>query len=314
MTKNNTNWQSALAIGLWLASVLSAPVLSVANAAEPKPGDIIENSIKMKLVYVPPAEFEMGSPESEGERRNDETLHHVKLTQGFCLGSHEVTQSQFERVLGRNPSWFSKEGGGKAKVVGLETGSFPVEMVSWYDAVEFCNALSKSEGLPEYYKLLNVSRKDDVIQSAEVAENGGNGYRLPTEAEWEYACRAGSKTPFHFGEALNGKEANVSGSFPYGTLTKGPDLSRTCAVGSYPASAFGLFDMHGNVWEWCQDWHDKYGGDAVDPKGAHVGETRQLRGGSFRNGALAARSAKRYGLLPTAPLQNIGFRVARTYP
>src|SRR4029077_8680599 len=136
---------------------------------------------------------------------------------GFYLGAYEVTQSQFEKLLGRNPAGFSKDGDGKSAVEGKDTASFPVEQVSWYDAVEFCNALSKSEGLPEYYTLIRHDINKKKIVGAEVAKDGGKGYRLPTEAEWECACRAGTKTPFHFGDMLNGKDANVNGEYPYGT-------------------------------------------------------------------------------------------------
>ena len=308
MNTNVTTRRLVFTFGL-----LAASIGSVANAAEPKAGDIIENSIKMKLAYIPPGEFEMGSPKSEKDRTDKEKLHHVKLTKGFYLGAYEVTQSQFEEVLERNPSYFSKDGSGKSAVADKDTAPFPVEQVSWYDAVEFCNALSKSEKIPEYYTLAEIKRKDGAITSAKVTENGGKGYRLPTEAEWEYACRAGTKTPFHFGEMLNGKNANVYAVYP-GTSTKEPYLNRTCIVGSYPANAFGLYDMHGNVWEWCNDWYGDYTSDGVDPKGSDSGKGRVLRGGSFGFYALDARSANRHLYLPPYRLNLNGFRAARTHP
>jgi len=263
------------------------------------------NSLQMKLVYIPPGEFEMGSPVSEKDRKADEKLHHAKLTQGFYLGAHEVTQGQFEAVLGRNPSSFKT-------VSGQDTKLFPVEMVSWFDAIEFCNALSMREGLPEYYALQGATRKDGAISGAQVTVKGGAGYRLPSEAQWEYACRAGSKQPFHFGDVLNGTEANVDGGLPYGTTTQGTNLKRTCAVGSYPANTFGLCDMHGNVWEWCEDWHGGDAGDAGDPKGPVSGTVRVLRGGSWLNYALIARAAYRFGHAPDYRSYFTGFRLART--
>lgn len=145
MTLNANKRRIAFAFGL-----LAVSVGSVASAADPNVGDVIENSIKMKLAYIPPGEFDMGSPESEtGRFLNHEELHHVKLTNGFYLGKYEVTQSQFQRVLKRNPSYFSIEGTGNRQVTGKDVASFPVEFVTWYDAVEFCNALSKivSSGL-----------------------------------------------------------------------------------------------------------------------------------------------------------------------
>ncbi len=299
---------------VFMFSLLAASVASMANSAEPKAGNIIKNSIEMRLAYIPRGEFEMGSPESEKDRRDreGEKLHHVKLTKGFYLGAYEVTQSQFKKVLGRNPAWFSKDGDGKSKVAGKDTASFPVEQVSWYDAVEFCNALSKSEGLPEYYTLIRDDKKNKA--SAEVVEGGGKGYRLPTEAEWEYACRAGTETPFHFGDELNGKDANVDGEFPYGTSTKGPSLNRTREVGGYAPNKFGLYDMHGNVWEWCNDWYGDYAGDRVDPKGPAVSvDCRVLRGGAFSH-AHEARSASRLFYQPTYRSGNFGFRVAMTHP
>src|SRR5262249_46149806 len=141
---------------------------------------------------------------------------------------------EYARVMGTNPSWFCAEAEGKEKVAGMDTRRFPVEMVSWEDARAFCRKLSS---LPDEQK-------------------AGRAYRLPTEAEWEYACRAGTTSTFHCGNTLSGKQANVNGYQPYGDTEQGPYLERTTTVGSYEANDHGLYDMHGNVWEWCQDWFD----------------------------------------------------------
>ena len=288
---------------------------SVANSTAPKSDDVVWFSLTMKLVHIPPGEFEMGAPASDRYGDPGEKLHHVKLTKSFYLGAYEVTQSQFQQVLGRSPSQFSEGGGSRSVVSGKDTSSFPVEQVSWYDAVDFCNALSRSEGLPEYYTLRSVERLNDSIKSAEVAENGGKGYRLPTEAEWEYACRAGTKTQFHFGDMLTCKDANVMGEWRDGKLTDEPSLKRPREVGSYPPNKFGLYDMHGNVAEWCNDWHGRYAGSAVDPKGPASGENekRVVRGGDFLGEAPLARSATRVSWEPWMCLF-FGFRVAKDYP
>ncbi len=186
-----------------------------ANAAK-----TLTNSIDMKLALIPAGEFEMGDS-------IDGPVHRVRISKPFYLGVYEVTQSQYKQVVGTNPSWFSKTGVGKGKVSGLDTSDSPVEWVSWDDAQEFCKKLSALSG----------------------EQSMGREYRLPTEAEWEYACRAGTQTKFHFGDVLNGDKANVNGTEPEGTTTKGPYLGRTTSVGRYGANAFGLYDMHGNVWE-----------------------------------------------------------------
>jgi formylglycine-generating enzyme required for sulfatase activity len=231
----------------------------------------------------------MGSPESEPQRRGDEgPQHRVRITRAFYLGKYTVTQAQYEQIVGKNPSWFSPGGRCKNRVSGIDTSRFPVEYVSWHDAVEFCRRLSAKDG---------------------------HEYRLPTEAEWEYACRAGSVTAFHFGNSLNGRQANCQGEHPYGTEEKGPKLWRTTTVGSYPPNEFGLCDMHGNVWQWCADWFDAgyyMGSPADDPKGPNSGERRVLRGGSWDCWPAGVRAAFRLKFAPSTRDFSVGFRVART--
>jgi formylglycine-generating enzyme required for sulfatase activity len=189
--------------------------------------------------------------------------------------------------MGANPSFFSAKGGGKQRVAGKETSSHPVERVSWHDAVEFCKKLSAMEK---------------------------RTYRLPTEAEWEYACRAGTKTPFHAGEKFNSNFANINGLgySAYGTDEGGPFYRATVPVAEYKGNKFDLFDMHGNVQEWCADWYaaDYYKDSSKDdPRGPEKGTERVLRGGAWPSSAKACRSAARNHLPPEERSYTTGFRV-----
>jgi formylglycine-generating enzyme required for sulfatase activity len=249
----------------------------------------ITNSMGMRLTLIPAGEFWMGSPEG---KVTSEFLHRVRITKPFYLCTYEVTQSEYKRVMVTNPSYFSPRGKYKDRVSAQDTDRFPVEAVSWQNAAEFCRKLS--------------SRREE--------RDAGRAYRLPTEAEWEYACRAGTTTPFHFGLQLNGREANGDGNRPYGTDEKGPCLERTTTVGSYQPNVFRLYDMHGNVLECCQDWYD---GDYYrnspldDPEGPSSGASRRvIRGGSGGSSAWFCRSAYRVRLQPAAKYVYIGFRVA----
>ena len=245
------------------------------QAPAKKPGKL-KNSIGMEFASIPAGKFLMGSPETEKERDQDETRHEVTLTRGFLMGIHEVTQAQYEQVMGQNPSNF-------------KGATLPVETVSYDDAMAFCKKLSDLP--PE--------------------KASGRKYRLPTEAEWEYCCRAGTSTPFHFGQELNGTQANCDGNFPYGTTEKGPYLEKTSPVGSYPANAWGLYDMHGNVWEWCQDRYDSYPKQSVaDPRGPEVGSGCVFRGGGWSFVAANCRSAIRSGYVPSYRDDWGGFRLA----
>jgi len=248
----------------------------------PRPGDLLTNSLGMKLAYVPAGEFSMGSPPDEAERGDDEAPHRVRITRGFYIGLYEVTQSEYQRVMRDNPSLFS------ASAAGTDPGRFPVEQVRWTDAVRFC----------------------EVLSSVADEKGAGRKYRLPTEAQWEYACRAGTTTPFHFGAACNGEKANCDGTFPYGGAPYGEYLERPTTVGSYPPNRFGLYDMHGNVWEWCQDGYrqDYQSLDADDPLSSD-GSERVLRGGGWYNRPSHCRSARRNASGPATRERFNGFRV-----
>ena len=240
---------------------------------EPKPGEEREfelaDGVKMKFCWCPPGSFDMGSPSSEEDRSIDETQHRVKLTQGFWMGKYEVKQHQWESVMGSNPSGFKGD-------------DRPVERVSWDDCQEF---------------ICKINAAGQVTVS------------LPTEAQWEYACRAGTTTPFNFGLTLNGDKANCDGNYPYGTSTRGRRRETTSDVGSYAPNAWGLHDMHGNVWEWCSDWYGNYTGDATDPIGPASGTYRVFRGGSWSNFAWRCRSANRAGSVPGYRISILGLRL-----
>ncbi len=252
------------------------------------------NKVGMEMVLIPKDTFGMGSPPGEGA--DNEKEHDVEVTRPFYMGAFEVTQEQYLKVMGSNPADFRKQNRGGPDL--------PVEMVYWYDAVQFCNRLSGQHGLPPYYR----------IEGRKVAALGGKGYRLPTEAEWEYACRGGAKpyAVFHFGNALSFADANFDSSSPYGGGKEGPREWKTRPVGSYKPNGFGLFDMHGNVWEWCQDWYDGgyyKNGPKKDPQGPESGKDRVLRGGSWYDFGRDCRSANRYKIAPEVRGNHIGFRV-----
>lgn len=274
-------------------------------------------SIGLEMVLIEPEEFLMGSPTNESGRRTDETRHRVRLTRPMLLGAYEVTQDEFERVMDFNPSWFARSGAGRDKIGELDTRRFPVESVSWFDAIEFCNRLSRRDGRPPYYALTDVKHAGDSIQQATVQRLGGSGYRLPTEAEWEFACRARTDSAFHYGPGNTGREANLLPipNTGYGAGPSWDAVKRTTRVGSYAPNPWGLFDLHGNVGEWCWDWYDKdyyTVSPADDPPGPSTGLQRVLRGGSWLVNWTSCRSASRFWHTPDERKEYGGFRVART--
>jgi formylglycine-generating enzyme required for sulfatase activity len=258
-------------------------VLDDLQKGPPEQPKVLANSLGMRFVLVPAGNFVMGSPPTEAGRRDNEgPPHEVIFSKTLYLAVNLVTQQDYRKVMGANPARFQGAAGGGP--------DHPIEMVSWDDAVAFCRKLSE---LP-------------------AEQDAGRAYRLPTEAEWEYACRAGTATPFHFGAALSSTQANIDGTYPYGDVPRGPASSRTTPVGNFPANNFGLCDMHGNVWEWCADWFDAgyYArSPRQDPPGPPEGTFRVLRGGSWRNHAATCRSAYRNALAPNQRQPFIGFRV-----
>jgi formylglycine-generating enzyme required for sulfatase activity len=230
-------------------------------------------NVILEMVAIPGGTFMMGSPETEEERYGSESPQHRVTVAPFFMGKYPITQEQYEAVMGNNPSDFK----GKKR---------PVEQVSWDDANEFCQKLSQKTG---------------------------KKYRLPSEAEWEYACRAGTTTPFHFGETITTDVANYDGNYTYASAPKGVYRQKTTDVGSFPANNFGLYDLHGNVWEWCADiWHKNYNGAPSDGSLWESGgdnTQRLLRGGSWGYDPRNCRSASRLRVYPGFRLNGIGFRL-----
>lgn len=270
----------------------------------------------LELALLEPDKFQMGSPGNEPGRRADEKQRAVQLTRQFLVGKYEVTQAEYQKVMEVNPSHFAAAGGGKDKVKDIKTERFPVEQVSWFDAVEFCNRLSKADGHPAYYALSEVKKDGDAITAAAVKVVGGTGYRLPTEAEWEFAARGGTTTAFSFGPRPFDKAGNFKMivTVGYGGSEERGGLGRTGVVGGYKANKVGLYDAHGNAAEWCHDWYAKDYPDPSpdDPTGPDKGDHRVVRGGSWMVSDSNCRSAARFYLAPSERKDYVGFRVART--
>jgi formylglycine-generating enzyme required for sulfatase activity len=314
-----------------LAPVLQRPKTSAA-LSRMKPGETTKNSIGMSLVLLPRGSYLKGSPKSEYKRREDEVYRVVVLQRRILMGVHEVTQAEFQTVMGMNPSHFSPEGEGADTLGTLKSTRFPVEQVSWTDAAEFCKRLSE---MPDEMSANRV-------------------YRLPTESEWEFACRAGSVEAFSTGQIIDGTQANIRSDLPYWYASRSPALDRTQTVGRFSPNSFGLHDMHGNVAEWCDDYYDSRPdglilgtrglpseeGDPVDllqqihevlsapisanftsqdkanlwddarnPTGPRSGTHRVIRGGSYISDVAQCRSAARKAQTADYTHKALGFRV-----
>jgi len=243
----------------------------------------ITNSLGDSFVLVPAGAFRMGAPDEEaGRRSNESPVHEVSITKQFYLAVNLVSQRSYLAVFGKNPAKFNDANGGGS--------DHPVEMVSHDDAVAYCRLLS--------------ARPEEKA--------AGRTYRLPTEAEWEYACRAGSVSPFSFGATFTSAQGTFDARFPYGGTAPAAAAEGTTPVGKFPANTFALCDMHGNVWEWCADWYDeRYYVSATlrDPTGPATGTMRVLRGGSWRNQGDRCRAAYRNALAPYQKDSATGFRM-----
>jgi formylglycine-generating enzyme required for sulfatase activity len=234
--------------------------------------------VTLDMVLIPGGTFMMGFPDSESGRSGDEGPRHQVTLPGFWMGKYPVTQAQYQAIMGNNPANFKGD-------------NRPVEQVSWNDAIEFCDRLSKKLGQP---------------------------YTLPSEAQWEYACRAGTITPFHFGETITTDLANYNGNRTYGAGPKGVYRKETIDVGRFPPNGFGLYDMHGSVWEWCLDhWHSNYEGAPADGSAWVTGgdsSRRVQRGGSWFSLPRICRCASRVYFIPDIRGYSFGFRVVSVPP
>lgn len=291
-------------LSLLLIFVLTACGTEQAPDGDPanQTADAVTNqdsrNISDNFVLIKGGSFQMGSPESEAWRSEDETLHEVTVSD-FYMSKYELTQKEYEEIMGTNPSNFQGE-------------DLPVESISWMDAIAYCNARSEKEGLTPAY----------TVDGQTVSwDRSANGYRLPTEAEWEYACRAGTSTPFYMENSPSADDANYYGHYPYeiednyfsqGNLQVQPGEYRqtTVAVDSFSENPYGLYNMHGNVSEWVWDYYGEYPKDAqTDPYGPESGTIRVYRGGGWNDFAKNMRSAYRATMEQTKASFNIGIRL-----
>jgi len=251
--------------GIVLMFSLMGLLSAMAQEVKPVKTEVVDlgKGIKLEMALIPAGKFMMGSPETEKNRADDEFQHEVTITKPFYIGKYEVTQEQWRAVTGNDPSE-------------IKGAKLPLTNVSWAMCQDFIKKLN---------------------------DKTSGGYRLPTEAEWEYACRAETTTTYFFGNEITPKDANFGGS----------NLGKAVPVASKKANAYGLHDMHGNIWEWCEDWYGAYTeGKVTDPKGVDMGTHRLVRGGSFYDSESDARSSNRYAVGPSTRNGYIGLRLVRT--
>lgn len=250
----------------------------------------------LPMVHILPGSFQMGSPLDEPGRQDDENQHLVQLTQGYWMAATEVSQALYEEVIGTNPSrWISP--------------LRPVENVTWFDCVRFCNQLSEVHGFQPAYK---------ISENTVGWEQSADGYRLPTEAEWEYASRAGTSTRFSFGDDPSqlhrfGNYCDRTCDRQWRDTAHVDGYYHTSPIGSFASNPWGLFDMHGNLWEWCWDWWTPFESSAlIDPLGPAAGNIKAERGGCWEVGPDMCRQAYRHYVEPDQKRSYLGFRIVRT--
>ena len=293
----------------WICAIVFVAVSTLSTYGQSGGGGSITSPTGIVMVSIPAGTFTMGSPITEVPDRADEwdeKQHSVTLTK-FYMSKYQVTQEQYQAVMGSNPSYFKSAVAGESGT----PGKLPVENVSWYDALVFCNRLSIKEGLNPVYKIKGSTDPatwgkpigNDSTWNAVVMDKSKNGYRLPTEAEWEYACRAGTTTAYNTGNTVSD---NTGWYF---------DNSRsTHQVGLKPSNAWCLYDMHGNVWEWCWDrYKSDITTDSNNPTGEPNGYYPVRRGGSWKDRDSSLRSAYRKQDSPDGGGNNVGFRLVRPY-
>ncbi|MFP6854962.1 MAG: formylglycine-generating enzyme family protein [Opitutales bacterium] len=281
-------WFPLLCTGLLLAGCGDTPLPKTLPSEPPIEGTAFTvMGLSLDMLWCPPGTFQTGSPANENRRDNDEVLREVTLTRGFWLGKQEVTQSQWKSVMGTNPSHFKGP-------------QLPVEKISWDRAKAFCEKLTKRER-----KARRLPR--------------GWSYQLPTESQWEYACRAGTKTAWSFGDSpketpQNANFADKSSGQDGAQMEYDDGFEFTAPVGSFPANPWGFHEMHGNVFEWCGDWYENHGPAPVrDPSGPLAGTERIFRGGCWALPSVFTRSARRDKHRPILESAFVGFRVSLSW-
>jgi len=276
---------------------LSALVILSLGAVCSLGSEPLVSSVGLKMLPIPAGGFTMGSPDSEKSRGSDEAQVEVTLTEAFHMAETEVTQGQWMKVMNTSlkEQIESKDGplGRGANLVeeaSAEGADQPMCFVNWQDTLDFCE------------KLTELDRVAGVLPEGWV-------YSIPTEAQWEYVCRAGTQSVFAYGDTLTSDQANFYGKLPYGVETEGVYREKTTPVKTFKPNAWGLYDMHGNLYEWCLDWYTEELEGGENPVGPAEGEGRIIRGGTWNRKATSCRSAYRYSSNPTARGYNIGFRV-----
>jgi len=286
----------------------------------------VQNNSTREMIYIQGGIVLMGSPGTEPGRNEDEGPQHWVTLSPYYLGREPVTVRQFAdfvtatnyrteaETLGggyiwSGVAWEQRVDANWRNPYFLQAENQPVVLVSWLDAVQYCNWRSRNEGMNQAYQITRNSSGDIEVNW----NRGANGYRLPTEAEWEYACRAGTTTPFSTGINITTSQANFDGRFPYNQNERGTYRGKTTPVGGFPPNPWGFYDMHGNIWEWCWDWYAPYGSTAQwDPSGGDSGRLRVRRGGSWGREGSDLRSARRSSGEPSYRGNFIGFRIARS--